>query len=83
MVRILAENQKELAMPHEGPFVVLVIGVNGSGKTTLSNILAGRDGYTVTQGDILFFGENLVGAFNNPASMAASLRLIRDTFLPK
>ena len=27
-----------------------MMGPNGSGKTTLSNILAGRDGYTVTEG---------------------------------
>jgi len=37
-----------------------IMGPNGSGKTTLSNILAGRDGYTVTQGEILFFGKNLL-----------------------
>lgn len=40
MVRILAENQKEISMPQEGPFVVLVIGVNGSGKTTTIGKLA-------------------------------------------
>lgn len=37
-----------------------IMGPNGSGKTTLSNVLAGRDGYTVTQGEILFFGENIL-----------------------
>ncbi len=37
-----------------------IMGPNGSGKTTLSNILAGRDGYTVTQGEILFCGKNLL-----------------------
>ncbi len=37
-----------------------IMGPNGSGKTTLSNVLAGRDGYTVTQGEVLFFGENIV-----------------------
>ena len=37
-----------------------IMGPNGSGKTTLSNVLAGRDGYTVTQGEILFFGKNLL-----------------------
>lgn len=34
---------------------------NGSGKSTLSYTLAGRDGYEVTGGDILFRGESLVG----------------------
>lgn len=37
-----------------------IMGPNGSGKTSLSNILSGRDGYTVTQGDILLFGESLL-----------------------
>ncbi len=37
-----------------------IMGPNGSGKTSLSNILTGRDGYTVTQGEILFFGKNLL-----------------------
>lgn len=37
-----------------------IMGPNGSGKTTLSNVLAGRDNYTVTQGEILFCGKNLL-----------------------
>src|SRR3990167_500604 len=37
-----------------------IMGPNGSGKTTLSNILAGRDGYTMTQGEILFCGKEIV-----------------------
>lgn len=37
-----------------------IMGPNGSGKTTLSNILSGRDGYTITQGEILFCGNNLL-----------------------
>lgn len=36
-----------------------IMGPNGSGKTTLSNVLAGRDGYTITQGEILFLGKNI------------------------
>lgn len=36
-----------------------IMGPNGSGKSTLSHILAGRDGYEVTQGEILFNGEDL------------------------
>lgn len=38
-----------------------IMGPNGSGKSTLSYALAGRDGYEVTGGDILFKGESLVG----------------------
>jgi Fe-S cluster assembly ATP-binding protein len=37
-----------------------IMGPNGSGKTTLSNVLAGRDGYTVTQGEIIFLGKNII-----------------------
>ena len=37
-----------------------VMGPNGSGKSTLSNVLVGKPGYEVTEGEILFRGENLV-----------------------
>lgn len=37
-----------------------IMGPNGSGKSTLSNVLAGRDGYEITQGSISFKGENLM-----------------------
>ncbi|HEX2584206.1 MAG TPA: Fe-S cluster assembly ATPase SufC [Steroidobacteraceae bacterium] len=37
-----------------------VMGPNGSGKSTLSQVLAGRDGYTVTKGTITFNGKNLL-----------------------
>lgn len=33
-----------------------IMGPNGSGKSTLSNVLAGRDGYTVVDGDIELMG---------------------------
>jgi Fe-S cluster assembly ATP-binding protein len=36
------------------------MGPNGSGKSTLSNVLAGRPGYTVTEGEILYKGKNLL-----------------------
>lgn len=36
-----------------------VMGPNGSGKSTLSYVLAGRDGYEITSGSILFKGEDL------------------------
>jgi Fe-S cluster assembly ATP-binding protein len=38
-----------------------IMGPNGSGKSTLGNVLAGRDGYTVTQGTIDFQGHDLLG----------------------
>ncbi|MBI2993935.1 MAG: Fe-S cluster assembly ATPase SufC [Gammaproteobacteria bacterium] len=37
-----------------------IMGPNGSGKSTLANVLAGRDGYTVTRGAILYRGRNLL-----------------------
>ncbi|MEX2598552.1 MAG: Fe-S cluster assembly ATPase SufC [Dehalococcoidia bacterium] len=37
-----------------------VMGPNGSGKSTLAYVLAGRGGYTVTQGSVLFEGEDLL-----------------------
>ena len=37
-----------------------IMGPNGSGKSTLSYVLSGRDGYEVTEGDILLDGESLL-----------------------
>jgi Fe-S cluster assembly ATP-binding protein len=36
------------------------MGKNGSGKSTLAYVLAGRDGYDVTAGDVLLNGRNLL-----------------------
>jgi Fe-S cluster assembly ATP-binding protein len=36
-----------------------IMGPNGSGKSTLSYVIAGRDGYEVTQGSIEFEGEDI------------------------
>ena len=36
-----------------------IMGPNGSGKSTLSYIIAGRDGYEVTKGQILYNGVDL------------------------
>ena len=37
-----------------------IMGPNGSGKSTLSHVIAGREGYTVSQGKIVFNGKSLV-----------------------
>lgn len=37
-----------------------IMGPNGSGKSTLSHVLAGRDGYEVTEGEILYKEQNLL-----------------------
>jgi Fe-S cluster assembly ATP-binding protein len=36
-----------------------IMGPNGSGKSTLSYVLAGKDAYAVTAGDVLFNGRNI------------------------
>ncbi|MCX8230429.1 MAG: Fe-S cluster assembly ATPase SufC [Alphaproteobacteria bacterium] len=42
-----------------GGEVHAVMGPNGSGKSTLSYVLAGRDGYEVTQGSVIYNGADL------------------------
>jgi len=37
-----------------------IMGPNGSGKSTLANILAGHPGYSVTSGEVLFEGVDLL-----------------------
>ncbi|MDZ4846425.1 MAG: Fe-S cluster assembly ATPase SufC [Chitinophagales bacterium] len=37
-----------------------IMGPNGSGKSTLAAALSGRDGYEVTDGEIIFKGKNLL-----------------------
>ncbi len=37
-----------------------IMGPNGSGKSTLANVLAGRDGYEVTAGDVRYLGHDLL-----------------------
>ncbi len=36
-----------------------IMGRNGSGKSTLSQVIAGRDTYEITQGEILYNGEDI------------------------
>ena len=37
-----------------------IMGPNGSGKSTLASVLAGRDGYDVTGGEVLLQGDDLL-----------------------
>ena len=37
-----------------------IMGPNGSGKSTLAHVLAGRDGYEVTEGEVRYYGKNLL-----------------------
>src|SRR6201993_3054910 len=37
-----------------------IMGPNGSGKSTTAHVLAGREGYEVTAGTVMFDGKNLL-----------------------
>lgn len=50
--------------------VHVIMGPNGAGKSTLAYALAGREGYDITQGDILLDGQSLVGM--EPEARAAA-----------
>jgi Fe-S cluster assembly ATP-binding protein len=51
-----------------------IMGPNGSGKSTLAHVLAGRDGYDVVGGSVLFDGANLL-------ELATEERAVRGIFL--
>ena len=37
-----------------------IMGPNGSGKSTLSSVLTGNPAFTVTEGEVTFYGKNLL-----------------------
>lgn len=37
-----------------------IMGPNGTGKSTLGNILSGKEGYEITEGEVLFEGVNIL-----------------------
>ena len=51
---------KGLDLTIEPGEVHAVMGPNGAGKSTLSYVLSGRDGYEVTDGEVLFQGKNIL-----------------------
>ncbi len=51
-----------------------IMGPNGSGKSTLSHVLSGKPGYTVTAGQVIYQGKNLL-------DMAAEMRAREGVFL--
>ena len=51
-----------------------IMGPNGSGKSTLSYVMAGKPGYTVTQGQVLLDGEDVL-------AMEPDERAARGVFL--
>ena len=40
-----------------------IMGPNGSGKSTFAQVLAGRDDYEITSGEVLYDGKPLLGAY--------------------
>jgi len=50
--------------------VAAIMGPNGSGKSTLSYVMAGKEDYEVTEGDILFNGESILEM--DPSERAAA-----------
>ena len=51
-----------------------IMGPNGSGKSTLSHVIAGRDGYEITGGRIIYRGEDMTG-------VAPEIRAAKGIFL--
>ncbi len=51
-----------------------IMGPNGSGKSTLAHVLAGRDGYEVTRGRVIYKGQDLL-------DMAPEARAAEGVFL--
>lgn len=37
-----------------------IMGPNGTGKSTLGNVLAGKEGYEISAGEVIFEGENIL-----------------------
>jgi Fe-S cluster assembly ATP-binding protein len=54
--------------------VAAIMGPNGSGKSTLAYVLAGKAGYVVTEGQILFNGEDIL-------AMQPDVRAAKGLFL--
>ena len=65
---------KGINLELEAGQVHAIMGPNGSGKSTLSYVLAGKEGYEVTKGRVLYKGQDLL-------EMAPEIRAAEGLFL--
>ncbi len=65
---------KGINLDIEAGQVHAIMGPNGSGKSTLAYVLAGREGYEVTKGSVLYKGQDLM-------DMTPELRAAEGVFL--
>ena len=61
---------KGLTLEVKAGEVHAIMGPNGAGKSTLGYVLAGREGYEVTQGTVTFNGQDLLAL--EPEARAAT-----------
>jgi Fe-S cluster assembly ATP-binding protein len=76
-LRVEVEGKKilnGLTLAVEKGQVAAIMGPNGSGKSTLAYVLAGKDNYKVTEGDVLLNGESVL-------EMAPDERAAKGVFL--